>query len=157
DQSDALARMRPAQLFQLRQKTESGAFDGPIVGGIVAAGEETLGFGRPMGGMEEIVLAQQERKMSALKRRMTRLRRLRRISCGKPALECGREFCRELIRAQEPMKIGKRGGIRNRGAAGESRFLSGRDVADGERDFRGCRSGNGEAAAFYRGKMLANG
>ena len=55
DECDALAGIGAAEVFELGQEIIGGAIEGPIVGRVVATGDEAVGFGGMMGSVKKVV------------------------------------------------------------------------------------------------------
>src|SRR5256885_12913175 len=55
DECDALAGVRAAEVFKLGVEIIRGSIEGPIVGRVVATGDEAVGFSGVMGGVKKIV------------------------------------------------------------------------------------------------------
>ena len=51
DECDALAGIGAAEVFKLGEKIFGGAIEGPIVGCVIATGDEAVGFSGVMGGV----------------------------------------------------------------------------------------------------------
>jgi len=55
DERDALAGVRAAEIIELGEEIIGGAIEWPIVGRVIATGDEAVGFGGMMGGVKKIV------------------------------------------------------------------------------------------------------
>ena len=55
DERDGLARVRAAEVFKLGEEIICGAIERPIVGCVVATGDEAVGFGGVMSGVKKVV------------------------------------------------------------------------------------------------------
>jgi len=55
DERDAVAGIGAAEVFELGEEIIGGTIEGPIVGRVIATGDEAVGFGGMMGGVKKIV------------------------------------------------------------------------------------------------------
>ena len=55
DECDALAGIRAAEVFELGEEIIGGASERPIVGCVIATGDEAVGFSGVMGGVKKIL------------------------------------------------------------------------------------------------------
>lgn len=134
-----------------------GAIKRPIVGGVVAASEETVRFGGVMSGVKKIVRGEEKRKRGTRKGGMIGLGSFGKVWCGEPIADFWREFFVEMVSADDAADVGDGGWIGKGGAGGESGFLAVRNVGDGDCEFGGICGGDGEASTFDGRSVFADG
>ncbi len=156
DEGDPCGRILPAKVCELAQEIVGSTIERPIIGGIVTAGEEAFGFGGVMGGMEKIVRREEQGEMGIGESGMRGLGSFRRGG-GEKVIERAWELVEQIVAGQEAVCVGDGGGIRQGWAGSKGGFFAEWHVGDGEGEFRRKRSSGGEAAAFDRGNVLANG
>ena len=127
DKSDALARILTAEIGELSEKVVGGAIERPIIGGVVAAGEEAFGFGGVMGGVKEIVGREQQRELRIVKSGMHELGSFRR-SCGEETGESRGQLMEEIVLLQNAACVCDGGGIRDGWAGSEGGFFAEWDI-----------------------------
>src|SRR5437868_4736294 len=89
----------------LRREFE-GVSEGPIVGCVIATGDEAVGFSGVMGGVKKIVRGEKEREAGICEGGMIALGSFGEIRCGEPIADSWREFFIEMVGVDNASDIG---------------------------------------------------